>query len=149
MHNLSKTANRTAGALLVLAVVLWAQTGTLSIIGGFIDFSTAPHTRIAKTGIVADLPATCATGEVYFATNATAGQNWYFCTATNTWTQQLNSGGGGGGTSAAYNQTFVAQTSVTLRTESSTGFLTPSKVFFGINPVSAAGAAHLVHFSVQ
>jgi hypothetical protein len=45
------------------------------------------------------LPATCTVGEVFNKTNATAGQNWYFCTATNTWTQQLNSGGGGGITS--------------------------------------------------
>ena len=49
-----------------------------------------------QKGTVAELPATCVVGQEYFATNATAGQNKYFCTATNTWTQQLNSGGGGG-----------------------------------------------------
>lgn len=46
----------------------------------------------------ATLPATCVFTagtriEVFLKTDATAGQNLYFCTATNTWTQQLNSGG--------------------------------------------------------
>ena len=37
--------------------------------------------------------ANCTVGERYFRTDATAGQNLYLCTATNTWTQV--SGGGG------------------------------------------------------
>lgn len=41
-------------------------------------------------------PATCKTGEIFFDTDATAGQNLLGCTATNTWTAQA--GGGGGGT---------------------------------------------------
>lgn len=57
-------------------------------------------------GVVADLPATCVIGQEYFATNATAGQNKYFCTASNTWTQQLNSGGSGG-------SAFTGSTAVT------------------------------------
>lgn len=32
------------------------------------------------------LPATCSVGQKFFKTNATAGQNLYGCTATNTWT---------------------------------------------------------------
>lgn len=48
-----------------------------------------------RIGTVANLPATCTIGMLYFATNATAGQNQYYCTASNTWTQQLNSGTGG------------------------------------------------------
>jgi len=32
------------------------------------------------------LPATCTAGAVYFKTGVTAGQNWYGCTSTNTWT---------------------------------------------------------------
>lgn len=48
-------------------------------------------------GTAASKPGTCNIGDVYFASDATAGQNLYFCTASNTWTQQLNSGGGGGG----------------------------------------------------
>lgn len=59
------------------------------------DFSGAAHTLPALKGLAAAKPATCTVGELYFATDATAGQNIYECAATNTWTQQLNSGGGG------------------------------------------------------
>jgi len=61
-----------------------------------LDASGSAHTQPAKKGTAAGKPATCTQGEIYFATDATAGQNLYFCTSTNTWTQQLNSGGGGG-----------------------------------------------------
>ncbi len=53
----------------------------------------ATHTTPAKTGVAGSKPSTCTVGEEYFASDATAGQNKYYCTATNTWTQQLNSGG--------------------------------------------------------
>ena len=59
------------------------------------DFSGASHTLPALKGTTAGKPATCTLGEMYFSTDATAGQNWFFCTATNTWTQQLNTGGAG------------------------------------------------------
>ena len=78
-------------------------TGAQTITGNFVA-SAAGHTQPVKKGTAAALPATCTQGELYFATNATAGQNLYMCTATDTWTQQLNSGGGGGissGTSLA------------------------------------------------
>jgi hypothetical protein len=60
------------------------------------DFSGAAHTLPAKVGTSVNKPATCSIGEMYFATDATAGQNSYYCTLANTWTQQLNSGSGGG-----------------------------------------------------
>ena len=47
------------------------------------------------------LPATCTVGQRYFKTNATAGQNLYGCTATNTWTA-LGAGSGGSHTSGTY-----------------------------------------------
>lgn len=78
------------------ALAAIAQTtinGSRTITGAW-DASGATTTKPAKAGT--SLPGTCAVGEVYFKTDATAGQNFYFCTATNTWTQQLNSGGGGG-----------------------------------------------------
>lgn len=40
-------------------------------------------------------PATCAVGQLFFDSDATAGSNWFGCTAASTWT--LLSGGGGGG----------------------------------------------------
>jgi hypothetical protein len=44
----------------------------------------------------ASAPATCVVGDLYFDTDATAGENLNLCTATNTWTTV--SGGGGSGT---------------------------------------------------
>jgi len=51
------------------------------------DFSLASHTTPARAGTLANRPATCTVGELYFATDAaTAGKNLNFCTGTNTWT---------------------------------------------------------------
>jgi hypothetical protein len=73
----------------------WAQTQVdLRTQGKDVDFSAASFTRPVKTGVV--LPATCGVGELFFKSDARAGQNIYQCQSTNTWTQQLNSGGGGG-----------------------------------------------------
>jgi hypothetical protein len=60
------------------------------------DFRLANHTLPVVTGTAAGKPSTCIVGEQYFATDATAGQNLYLCTGTNTWTQM--SGGSGTGT---------------------------------------------------
>src|ERR1700722_8335645 len=49
--------------------------------------SGATHTLPSKTGTTAQLPSTCTQGEEYFATDAIAGQNKYYCTAANTWTK--------------------------------------------------------------
>ena len=49
----------------------------------------------AKSGTVANIPVHCIPGYIYFATDATAGSNWYLCTATDTWTQQTGSGASG------------------------------------------------------
>ena len=49
--------------------------------------SGATHTLPSKAGTTALLPSTCTQGEEYFATDAIAGQNKYYCAAANTWTQ--------------------------------------------------------------
>jgi len=59
------------------------------------DFSGANSTKPLKTGTA--LPAQCNTGEMFFKTDAPAGQNVYGCTATNTWQAQAGSSGGAGG----------------------------------------------------
>lgn len=48
-----------------------------------VDFGQAASTVPSKTGTV--LPAVCGVGEMFFKTNATAGQNLYLCVGTNTW----------------------------------------------------------------
>jgi len=56
-------------------------------VSGTWDASGASTTKPAKSGAV--LPASCGVGEQFFKTDATAGQNLYLCTATNTWTQLM------------------------------------------------------------
>lgn len=51
--------------------------------GKEIDFSAAATTRPVKTGT--SFPAQCALGEMYFKTDAIAGQNLFACTASGTW----------------------------------------------------------------
>jgi hypothetical protein len=80
-----------------------ATLGLTNTFTGRQDASGAASTAPMKVGT--SLPGTCAVGDQFFKSDATAGQNLYFCTATNTWTQQLNSGGGATG--------FKVETAVT------------------------------------
>jgi hypothetical protein len=50
------------------------------------------RSKPAQTGT--SLPGTCTVGDQYFKSDATAGQNLYGCTATNTWTQQAGGSSG-------------------------------------------------------
>jgi hypothetical protein len=52
------------------------------------DFSTAAHTTPSRVGTLAAKPSTCTVGELYFASDQTAGQNLYGCTSANTWTAE-------------------------------------------------------------
>ena len=58
---------------------------------GFQNFSAVPF----SPEVGSSNPATCTVGQMFFNTSYPAGQNWAYCTATNTWTQQLNGGGSG------------------------------------------------------
>ena len=77
----------TAGLLLTLsgvAPVALGQTAIdLSSQSKNVDFSAATFTRPVKAG--SSLPASCATGELFFLTPATAGKNLYICSAAGTW----------------------------------------------------------------
>lgn len=73
----------------------WAQTqsgGVTTITGGAVDHSAAGSTKPVKTGTAT--PGTCAVGELFYDTDATAGSNLFGCTATNTWTLLGGVGGG-------------------------------------------------------
>lgn len=76
--------------LLALALAwtpyVWAQTTTVAN-------SSVPPALINRVGTAN--PAKCSVGELFFRSDATAGQNLYMCAAANTWTQQLNSGSSG------------------------------------------------------
>lgn len=84
-----------------------------------VDFSTAAATRPVKTGT--DMPGVCSPGELYFKTDAPAGQNVYGCVATSTWALMTNSVSSGGGASmAAQLEDFkVERTSNTVLTVNS------------------------------
>ena len=64
-----------------------------------VDFSGAPATKPMQTGTT--IPATCATGQMFFLTSAPAGSNLYGCEATNVWTLEGGGSGGGSGATAA------------------------------------------------
>lgn len=86
------------GASLATAAVLWAVTvnGNLQVLGTLratvVDFTSSTTTAPMKAGTA--LPGSCGVGEVFFKTDAAAGQNIQLCTATNTWTQ-VQAGGSG------------------------------------------------------
>ena len=75
--------------LLGLASAAWSQTAIdLRTQTKDVDFSGAVSTKPFKTGT--SLPSACTTGAAFLNLAATAGQNIYLCTATNTWTQVQN-----------------------------------------------------------
>ncbi len=69
------------------------------VITGAWDASGATASKPAKSGSV--LPVTCGVGEQFFNTSATAGQNLYLCSASNTWSQLVGGGGGSGASATA------------------------------------------------
>lgn len=77
--------------------------GTLDTSGtAAVTFATSGHTAPMQVGTTAGKPATCTVGDKYFANDATAGQNDFNCTATNTWTQETGGSGGASVTSGTY-----------------------------------------------
>lgn len=89
--------------LAILAFTISVASGQVIVNGnrdfrGSVDAGSATRTAPVKTGT--SLPATCTIGDIYFKTDATAGQNQYYCTATNTWTQQTGGGGAVGSAGA-------------------------------------------------
>lgn len=95
------------------------KSASNTVSAGTQDFSAAAHTLPDKVGTLGAIPATCTVGEQYFSTSATAGQNKYLCTSTNTWTQQ--SGGGGGGTLSSINSDSTVSQTLTKTNDTNIG----------------------------
>jgi hypothetical protein len=89
---LSDSGNATQISLDTLALLTVAGNNSFT---GANTFANAQSTVPARTGTA--LPATCGVGEVFFQTNALPGQNLYFCTTANAWTQMAAGSGGGNG----------------------------------------------------
>jgi hypothetical protein len=87
----SSNLTMTAGGLDVNLSIFPRKPNSETISGSW-NFGSASATQPNKTGVAASLPATCVVGQTYFETDATAGQNLYGCTATNTWTLQGGAG---------------------------------------------------------
>lgn len=81
-----------------------ATIGLTNTFTGRQDSTGAASTGAFKTGT--SLPGTCTVGDLYFKSDATAGQNIYECQSTNTWTQQLNNGTGSPCTTTALSIQF-------------------------------------------
>jgi hypothetical protein len=69
-----------------------ATLGLTNTFTGRQDAGGAASTAPNQVGT--SLPGTCAVGDTYFKSDATAGSNVYGCTATNSWTVQGGSGSG-------------------------------------------------------
>lgn len=95
-----------------IVVTFPASSATMATLGltntftGRQDATGAASTAAFKTGT--SLPGTCTVGDEYFKSDATAGQNLYGCTATDTWTLQAGGGGGTGNAGAKVTTTFSA-----------------------------------------
>lgn len=80
---------------LALITSAWAQTKVdLRSQSKSVDFSEASSTRPFKSGLT--LPTVCAVGDMFFKTNAPAGQNLFGCVSPNNWALQADGEGGGG-----------------------------------------------------
>jgi hypothetical protein len=86
------------------------------------DISSKASTRSVKTGTT--VPGSCAVGELFYDTDATAGQNLYGCTSANVWTLLGDGGGGGGittiGGQSGSSQTFANDTNLTITSAANT-----------------------------
>ena len=138
-----------AAGLLALAGGLEGQTQVdLRVQSKDINFSNATATLPMQVGTV--LPAVCATGQMFFKSNAASGSNLFGCVATNTWALEASgSGGGGGGTTSASGLTDLAATrtsATTLTIGPQCSPAAPCNVRFG-NQTFAVQAPGVVNIS--
>jgi len=114
-----------------LQVFRCTQTGAAS-------YAWHPVSHLAGT----TAPTTCVTGAVFFDTDATAGLNWFGCTAANTWT--LLGDGAGGGTinnSTQFSVPYYSSAGSTNVLSGVAGPTTPNDVDQILRSTPSAGAA--------
>jgi len=103
---MSKKTIVKAFALLALAALGNAQetvNGGIVVLGPLrsngpqaaVDFTAAGSTSPVKSGPLASRPGTCMTSQMYFATDAPAGQSLAYCNASGTWSVVAGSAAGG------------------------------------------------------
>jgi hypothetical protein len=121
--------------------------------GGVLDFHLG-LTSPAQAGVAASIPTACGTGQQYFATDATAGKNLYFCTtpgSTGVWTQMVTSGSGAAfsAITTGTNNTSVTMTvgSTSSLTFSGTGIVNANTI--GGSPVPASASVLKTNASAQ
>lgn len=101
------------------------------------EIDTSPR----RVYVASSLPSTCGIGDSAQNTSQPSGQQWYLCTAPNTWTQQGGSGGGGGGGNANVPTLSVSGTTLNFFTACAS---TPCSVSRGSNNVDIFTAANSV-----
>jgi hypothetical protein len=73
-----------------------------------VDFTTAGSTAPVKSGTLAARPGTCTVGQMYFATDAAAGQNLAYCTSSG-WSQVASAGSLSGGVNSQLGTSYTLQ----------------------------------------
>lgn len=92
---MKKRRGSAALASLALATLAYAQetvNGGMVVLGSLrsngsaaeVDFTASGSTAPVKAGILSARPGTCSVGQMYFATDAIAGQNLSYCTGIGT-----------------------------------------------------------------
>jgi hypothetical protein len=120
--------------LALLAVIAAGQTQVdLRTQSKGVDFSGANSTKPMATGTT--LPATCTTGQMFFVTSATAGQNLYGCVTSNNWVLEAGGSGGGSGSAVA-----VESAGVLVGTSSTLDFTVGTGSLYAISMVGQAAS---------
>ena len=137
--------------ILLAAALGFAQTQVdLRTQSKSVDFSGATSTRPVQTGTT--LPAVCQTGQLFFKSDAPAGQNIYACTAPNVWTLEAGGSGGSGLTNCQVQRTQATVLTIfpaaALATPCIFGRGTTSALITSPATVTASAGTSLLYISV-
>ncbi len=120
-------------AILALTLISMTASGQVVVNGGRtflgpLDATNATRTQPFRMGSAASRPPVCVQGEVYFQTDAVAGQNLQFCTAANVWTAMAGGEGGGSGSGNMVNSGASMVNALPRYTDTGGTALAPSSV---------------------